>query len=107
MTSDLMKPVPKTSSLLITAMDPGKMHSGQPRFSGIGVRIAIYAQNLLCFLPIIFYLFDGEISLDELAGIQDQSIGILFRGFFWAVRNRERWSQRYARLLILPLEMCG
>ena len=52
-----------------------------PDISGIGVRIAIYAQNLLCFLPVILYLSDGEISLDELKGIQDQSTGMLAIAF--------------------------
>jgi len=48
-----------------------------PNISGIGVCSAIYAQNLLCFLPVIFYLWDSTISQDELAGIRDQSIGML------------------------------
>ncbi|KAH8801331.1 hypothetical protein DL96DRAFT_792170, partial [Flagelloscypha sp. PMI_526] len=52
-----------------------------PDISGIGVRAAIYAQNLLCFLPVVFYLWDGEITLDELAGIQDQSTGMLAIAF--------------------------
>jgi hypothetical protein len=71
----------KASSLLITTMDPSKCIPANPDISGIGVRIAIYAQNLLCFLPVIFYLYDGEISLDELAGIQDQSTGMLAIAF--------------------------
>jgi len=77
-------PVPNvcpSPSLLITTMDPSKCIPANPDISGIGVRIAIYAQNLLCFLPIIFYLYDGEISLDELAGIQDQSTGMLAIAF--------------------------
>jgi len=81
MTGDLMKAAPKPSLLLITTMDPAKCIPANPDISGIGVRIAIYAQNLLCFLPIIFYLYDGEISLDELSGIQDQSIGVLAIAF--------------------------
>jgi hypothetical protein len=52
-----------------------------PDISGIGVRIAIYAQNLLCFLPVVFYLWDSEISVDELAGLQDQSVGMLAIAF--------------------------
>ncbi|KAH8795226.1 hypothetical protein DL96DRAFT_1431972, partial [Flagelloscypha sp. PMI_526] len=52
-----------------------------PDISGIGVRAAIYAQNLLCFFPVFFYLSDGEITMDELAGIQDQSTGMLAIAF--------------------------
>jgi hypothetical protein len=52
-----------------------------PDISGIGVRAAIYTQNLLCFLPVVLYLWDGEISVDELAGIQDQSTGMLAIAF--------------------------
>jgi hypothetical protein len=52
-----------------------------PDISGIGVRAAIYAQNLLCFAPVVAYLWDGKISADELKGIQDQSIGMLSVAF--------------------------
>ncbi|KAJ7807361.1 hypothetical protein B0H14DRAFT_2873427 [Mycena olivaceomarginata] len=52
-----------------------------PDISGIGVRTAIYAQNLLCFAPLIAHLWDGKISVDELKGIQDQSIGMLAVAF--------------------------
>ena len=62
-------------------MDLEKCIPANPDISGIGVRIAIYAQNLLCFLPVILYLSDGKISLDDLAGIQDQSTGMLAIAF--------------------------
>ncbi|KAJ7656157.1 hypothetical protein DFH06DRAFT_1200269, partial [Mycena polygramma] len=52
-----------------------------PDISGIGVRIAIYAQNFLCFLPVVVHLWDGTISTDELDGIKDQSIGMLAIAF--------------------------
>lgn len=52
-----------------------------PDVSGVGVRAAIYAQNLLCFLPVIVHLWDGKISRDELKGIKDQSIGTLAVAF--------------------------
>jgi hypothetical protein len=52
-----------------------------PDISGIGVRSAIYAQNLLCFLPVVLYLSDRQISRDELAGVKDQSIGMLAVAF--------------------------
>jgi hypothetical protein len=52
-----------------------------PDISGIGVRAAIYAQNLLCFAPVIAHLWDGKVSADELKGVQDQSIGMLSVAF--------------------------
>jgi hypothetical protein len=52
-----------------------------PDVTGIGVHIAIYAQNLLCFLPVVVNLWDGNISRDELKGIKDQSIGMLAVAF--------------------------
>jgi hypothetical protein len=52
-----------------------------PDVSGIGVRAAIYAQNLACFLPVIANLWDGNVSKDELKGIKDQSIGMLALAF--------------------------
>jgi hypothetical protein len=52
-----------------------------PDISGIGVRAAIYAQNLLCFLPVGVYLWDKKISRDELSGVKDQSVGMLAIAF--------------------------
>jgi hypothetical protein len=52
-----------------------------PDVSGVGVRAAIYAQNLTCFLPVIVHLWDRKISSDELKGIKDQSIGMLAVAF--------------------------
>ncbi|KAJ7259716.1 hypothetical protein C8J57DRAFT_1638766, partial [Mycena rebaudengoi] len=52
-----------------------------PDISGIGVRAAIYAQNLLCFLPVVAHLRDGTVTLDEMKGIRDQSIGMLAVAF--------------------------
>ncbi|KAJ7059272.1 armadillo-type protein [Mycena amicta] len=52
-----------------------------PDISGIGVRAAIYAQNLLCFAPVVAHLWDGHISTEELAGVKDQSIGMLAIAF--------------------------
>ncbi|KAJ6526099.1 hypothetical protein B0H19DRAFT_881804, partial [Mycena capillaripes] len=52
-----------------------------PDVSGVGVRVAIYAQNLTCFLPVIVHLWDRKISRDELKGIKDQSIGMLAVAF--------------------------
>ncbi|KAJ6558341.1 hypothetical protein B0H19DRAFT_1070864 [Mycena capillaripes] len=52
-----------------------------PDVSGVGVRAAIYAQNLTCFLPVIVHLWDRKISRDELKGVKDQSIGMLAVAF--------------------------
>ena len=52
-----------------------------PDISGIGVRSAIYAQNLLCFAPVVANLWDGVISHDEIKGIKHQSIGMLCIAF--------------------------
>ncbi|KAJ7035779.1 hypothetical protein C8F04DRAFT_954646, partial [Mycena alexandri] len=52
-----------------------------PDVSGVGVRAAIYAQNLTCFFPVIVHLWDRKISRDELKGIKDQSIGMLAVAF--------------------------
>lgn len=52
-----------------------------PDISGIGVRTAIYAQNLLCFAPVVADLWDGEVTADEMEGIKDQSIGMLSIAF--------------------------
>ncbi|KAJ7815268.1 hypothetical protein B0H14DRAFT_2285214, partial [Mycena olivaceomarginata] len=55
--------------------------NANPDISGIGVRAAIYAQNLLCFIPVVAYLRDGTVSPDEMKGIKDQSIGMLAIAF--------------------------
>ncbi|KAJ7059301.1 hypothetical protein C8F01DRAFT_989749 [Mycena amicta] len=52
-----------------------------PDISGIGVRAAIYAQNLLCFAPVVAHLWDGHVSAQKLEGVQDQSIGMLAIAF--------------------------
>lgn len=52
-----------------------------PDISGIGVRTAIYAQNLLCFAPVVADLLDGVVSAEEMKGIKDQSIGMLCIAF--------------------------
>jgi hypothetical protein len=52
-----------------------------PDISGIGVRAAIYAQNLLCFALVVAHLWDGSVSTDEMRGVKDQSIGMLAIAF--------------------------
>ncbi|KAJ6505762.1 hypothetical protein C8R47DRAFT_931405, partial [Mycena vitilis] len=52
-----------------------------PDISGIGVRAAIYAQNLLSFIPAISALWDGEVAPYELEAVKDQSTTILITAF--------------------------
>jgi hypothetical protein len=53
-----------------------------PDISGIGVRVAIYAQNILSFIPAFYALFnDGEVDSYELKIIEDQSTTILVTAF--------------------------
>ena len=52
-----------------------------PDISGIGVRIAIYAQNFLCFAPVVADLWDGVVTTKEMKGIMDQSVGMLSIAF--------------------------
>ncbi|KAF6747780.1 hypothetical protein DFP72DRAFT_919177, partial [Ephemerocybe angulata] len=35
---------------------------GNPDIAGVGVRIAIYIQNLLCFIPAFWALADGKVT---------------------------------------------
>jgi hypothetical protein len=62
-------------------MDNLKCIPANPDISGIGVRTAIYAQNILCFAPVIAHLWDGNVSREEIKGIKDQSIGMLAIAF--------------------------
>ncbi|KAJ7346108.1 hypothetical protein DFH08DRAFT_870547 [Mycena albidolilacea] len=53
----------------------------EPEISGLGVRVAIYAQNLLSFIPAISALSDGEVAPYELDAVKDQSTTILITAF--------------------------
>ncbi|KAG6895173.1 hypothetical protein C0992_002798, partial [Termitomyces sp. T32_za158] len=57
------------------------MISANPDVSGIGVRTAIYAQNLLSFVPAIWILKDGLITPTELDELEQQSTTILITAF--------------------------
>ncbi|KAJ7200165.1 hypothetical protein GGX14DRAFT_524907 [Mycena pura] len=48
---------------------------------GIGVRTAVYIQNLAGFIPAISALRDGEVASYELAAIETQSTTILITAF--------------------------
>ncbi|KAJ7663308.1 hypothetical protein DFH06DRAFT_986861 [Mycena polygramma] len=52
-----------------------------PDISGVGVRTAIYAQNVLSFIPAIWALWDGEVSVYELECVETQSTTILVTAF--------------------------
>ncbi|KAG6811338.1 hypothetical protein H0H92_007883 [Tricholoma furcatifolium] len=53
-----------------------------PDISGIGVRTAIYAQNILSFVPALFALLnDGKVTPVELEGLETQSRTILITAF--------------------------
>ncbi|KAJ6523363.1 hypothetical protein B0H19DRAFT_908654, partial [Mycena capillaripes] len=52
-----------------------------PDIAGIGVRVAIYAQNLLSFVPAVWALCDGEVSDYELDSVETQSTTILITAF--------------------------
>ncbi|KAH6914572.1 hypothetical protein BKA70DRAFT_550655 [Coprinopsis sp. MPI-PUGE-AT-0042] len=54
---------------------------GNPDIAGIGVRIAIYVQNLLCFLPAIWALWDGEVTQEELDSAETQTTTNLVLAF--------------------------
>ncbi|KAJ6572376.1 hypothetical protein DFH09DRAFT_406514 [Mycena vulgaris] len=49
--------------------------------SGIGVRSATYAQNLLSFLPAFWALHDGQVDENKLATLETQSTTILLSAF--------------------------
>ncbi|KAJ7262148.1 hypothetical protein C8J57DRAFT_1232266 [Mycena rebaudengoi] len=52
-----------------------------PNISGIGVRAAIYIQNLLSFFPAIGFLWDREVSPFELEAAESQYTTILITAF--------------------------
>lgn len=52
-----------------------------PDISGIGVRLAIYLQNLLGFVPAIWALWDGKVSDYELESVENQSTTNLVLAF--------------------------
>ncbi|KAG6916011.1 hypothetical protein DXG01_008821 [Tephrocybe rancida] len=62
-------------------LDSGPCFIANPDVSGIGVRIAIYAQNLLSFGPAILALKDRKVTPTELETIETQSTTILITAF--------------------------
>ena len=56
---------------------PDDFFISDPDISGIGVRLAIYIQNLLSFIPAIWALWDGHVTEYELESVETQSTTIL------------------------------
>jgi hypothetical protein len=55
---------------------------GNPDIAGIGIRVAIYIQNLLSFAPAFYALInDGRVDLVELKTVEQQSTTILITAF--------------------------
>ncbi|KAJ3564760.1 hypothetical protein NP233_g8076 [Leucocoprinus birnbaumii] len=52
-----------------------------PDISGLGVRIAIYIQNILSLVPAVWALRDGKVTLAELEILEKQSVTILLTAF--------------------------
>ena len=52
-----------------------------PDISGIGVRIAIYAQNILCFILAFWALYDGNVTSEELEYTEMQTTTNLVLAF--------------------------
>lgn len=52
-----------------------------PDITGIGVRTAIYAQNLFGFGPALYALYDKKVTPTELEALETQSTGILLTAF--------------------------
>ncbi len=66
---------------LPTMYDLGFCFPSNPDISGIGVRVAVYAQNFLSFVPAIFALLDKRVTPTELDNLEKQSTGILITAF--------------------------
>jgi hypothetical protein len=55
--------------------------AGESDIYGIGIRIAVYAQNLLVFIPAYWALKDGDIRRSSLRCLETQSATILIISF--------------------------
>jgi hypothetical protein len=90
-----------------------------PDIAGVGIRVAIYIQNLLSFIPAFFALLDGKISVKELETVEKQSTTILITAFavlisatFFSTSNTRlirslvtRWSPGGRRGFIMWLSL--
>ncbi|KAJ7696251.1 hypothetical protein B0H17DRAFT_929602, partial [Mycena rosella] len=75
--------------------------------SGIGVRTATYAQNLLSFLPALWALVDGTVDDHEKESLETQSTTILLSAFallFSAIiQARTQGLANYPATIVLNL----
>ncbi|KAG6825575.1 hypothetical protein H0H87_009142, partial [Tephrocybe sp. NHM501043] len=89
------------------ALDPGPCFGANPDVSGIGVRIAIYAQNLLSFAPALLALKDKKVTPTELDALETQSSTILITAFAilvsTIVQARTSGISNYHTLIVLNL----
>ncbi|KAF6762401.1 hypothetical protein DFP72DRAFT_557633 [Ephemerocybe angulata] len=69
-------PSPSISMLAGSCIIPGN-----PDIAGVGVRIAIYVQNLLCFFPAFWALVDGKVTETELESAETQATTNLVLAF--------------------------
>ncbi|KAG6831160.1 hypothetical protein H0H87_005985 [Tephrocybe sp. NHM501043] len=90
--------------------DPGGSHScfpANPDVSGIGVRSAIYAQNLLSFAPALLALKDRKVTPTELDALERQSTTILITAFAILVttiiQTRTNGISNYHASIVLEL----
>jgi hypothetical protein len=77
-----------------------------PDISGIGVRVAIYAQNLLSFIPALWALWDGHVSDYELESVETQSTTILVTTFailFSAMAQAQDGLSNFHATIVLDL----
>ncbi|KAF5324061.1 hypothetical protein D9611_008346 [Ephemerocybe angulata] len=70
-----------SSSPSITMSAGSCIIPGNPDIAGIGVRIAIYVQNLLCFFPAFWALIDGKVTENELESAETQATTNLVLAF--------------------------
>ncbi|KAF5363917.1 hypothetical protein D9756_000007 [Leucocoprinus leucothites] len=75
-----MKPPAFAHPLTVMSM-PDPCLPSNPDISGIGVRTAIYAQNILSFVPAFFALKDRKVTPLELEALETQSTNILITAF--------------------------
>lgn len=62
-------------------MASGCLIPSNPDVSGIGIRIAIYVQNILCFVPAVCAIWDGDVDQEELESAEIHSTTNLVLAF--------------------------
>jgi hypothetical protein len=65
----------------IEVIPPTCLIPANPDIAGVGVRLAIYVQNLLSFIPALWALWDFEVSDYELESVETQSTTNLILAF--------------------------